>query len=49
MADKEQMVKIVALITREISIMFRVGVTDLDLGVQLKSVKQRIKSNSVGP
>ena len=49
MADIEQMVKIVPLITREISIMFRVDVTDLDLAVQIKSVKQRIKSTSVGP
>ena len=55
MADIEQMKKIVPLITCEMTfglyvceLMFGVDVFDLDLGVQIDSIKQPIKSNSVG-
>ena len=55
MADVKQMKKIVPLITCEIpfcqhvgKLVFCVNVFDLNLGVQIDSVKQQIKSNSVG-
>ena len=55
MADVEQTQKMVPLITCEISLcqhvcelILGVSVFDLDLGVQIDSIKQPIKSNSVG-
>ena len=55
MADVEQMKKIVPFVTCEIpfcqhvcKLMFGVNVPDLNLVVQINSVKQPIKSNSVG-
>ena len=55
MTDIEQMKKIVPLITCEIlfcqdvcKLVFDVDILDLNLGVQINSVKQPIKSNSVG-
>ena len=55
MAYVEQTQKMILLITCEISLcqyvcelVFGVDVFDLDLGVQIDSVKQPIKSNSVG-
>ena len=55
MADAEQMKKIVPLITCEIlfcqyicKLVFGVDILDLNLGVQINSVKQPIKSHSVG-
>ena len=55
MADVEQTQKMVPLITCEFSLcqyvcelIFGANVFDLDLGVQIDSVKQPIKSNSVG-
>ena len=54
MADVKQMKKIVPLITCEIpscqyvcKLVFGVDILDLNLGVQINSVKQPIKSNSV--
>ena len=55
MAEVEQMKKIVPLITCEITfgqnvckLVFGVDMLDRNLGIQLTSVKQSIKSNSVG-
>ena len=55
MADVEQREKMVPFITCEISLcqyvcqlVLGVNVFDLDLGVQIDSIKQPIKSNSVG-
>ena len=55
MADVEQTKKVIPLITCEISLgqyvcdlILSVSVFDLDLGIQIDSIKQRIKSNSVG-
>ena len=55
MADVEQTQKMVPFITCEISIcqyvcelVLGINVFDLDLGVQIDSIKQQIKSNSVG-
>ena len=55
MANVEQTQKMVPLITCEVSLgqyvcelVFGVNVFDLDLGVQIDSNKQPIKSNSVG-
>ena len=55
MADVQQMEKIVQLITCEISLcqhvcelVFGVDILDLNLWVEIDSVKQPIKSNSVG-
>ena len=55
MADVEQTQKMIPFITCEVSLCQHVcelvlGVTvfDLDLGVQIDSIKQPIKSNSVG-
>ena len=55
MADVEQTKKIVPLVTCEVSLcqyvcdlVFGVNVSDLNLGVQVDSVKQPIKRNSVG-
>ena len=55
MGNIEQMKKIIPLIAHEISfgqnvceLMFGVNVFDLDLGVQIDSIKQPIRSNSVG-
>ena len=55
MADVEQTQKIVPFITCEISmcqcvceLVLGVNVFDFDLGVQIDSIKQPIKSNSVG-
>ena len=54
MANIEQMKKIIPFITCEITLcqyvcesVFGVNVFDLDLGVQIDSIKQSIKSNSV--
>ena len=54
MADVEQTQKMIPLITCEISpcqyvceLVFGVNIFDLDLGVQIDSVKQPIKSNCV--
>ena len=54
-ADVEQTQKMIPLITCEISmgqyvceLVFGVKVFDLNLGVQFDSIKQSIKSNSVG-
>ena len=56
MADVEQTQKTVSLITCDISLcqhvcelVLGVNVFDLDLGVHIDSIKQVIKSNSVGP
>ena len=55
MADVEQTQKMIPFITCEISLdqcvcelVFGVNVFDLDFGVQIDSIKQPIKSNSVG-
>ena len=55
MAHVEQTQKMIPLITCENSLcqyvcelVFGVNVFDLDLGVQIDSIKQPIKSNSVG-
>ena len=55
MADVEQTQKMIPFITCEIAfcqhvceLVFGVNVFDLDLGVQIDSIKQPIKSNSVG-
>ena len=55
MADVEQTQKMIPFITCEISLdqyvcelVLGVNVFDLDLGVQIDSIKQPIKSNSVG-
>ena len=55
MADVEQTQKMIPFITFEISLcqyvcelILGVNVFDLDLGVQIDSIKQPIKSNSVG-
>ena len=55
MADVEQTQKMIPFIICEISLrqyvcelIFGVDVFDLDLGVQIDSIKQSIKSNSVG-
>ena len=55
MADVEQTQKMMPFITFEIplcqdvcELVFGVDVFDLDLGVQVDSIKQPIKSNSVG-
>ena len=55
MAAVEQMKKIVPLITCEVpfcqyvcELVFGVDMLDLDFGIQIDSVKQPIKSNSVG-
>ena len=55
MADVEQTQKMIPFITWEISLcgyvcdlVFGVDILDLNLGVQINSVKQPIKSNSVG-
>ena len=55
MADVEQTHQMIPFITCEISLcryvcelIFGVNVFDLDLGVQIDSIKQPIKSNSVG-
>ena len=55
MADVEQTQKMIPFITCEISLcqyvcelVFGGNLFDLDLGVQIDSVKQPIKSNSVG-
>ena len=54
MADVEQTQKVILYITCEISLgqyvcelVFGVNVFDLDLGVQIDSIKQPTKSNSV--
>ena len=54
MADVERPQRMIPFITREISLcqyvcelVFGVNVFDLDLGVQIDSIKQPIKSNSV--
>ena len=54
MADVEQAQQMIPFITCEISVcqyvwelMFGINVFDLDLGVQINSIKQPIKSNSV--
>ena len=54
-ADIEEMEKIIAFITCAIALcqyvcelVFGVNVFDLDLGVQIDSIKQPIKSNSMG-
>ena len=56
MADIEQAQQRIPFITCEISLgqyvselIFGVDVFDLDLGVQINSIEQPIKSNSVGP
>ena len=56
MADVEQTQKMIPSITCEIplcqyvcELVLGVNVFDLDLGVQIDSIKQPIKSNSVGP
>ena len=56
MADVDQTQKMIPLITRETSLgqhvcelVLGVNVFDLDLGVEIDSIKQPIKSNSVGP
>ena len=55
MADVEQTQKMIPFITCDISLchyvcelVLSVNVFDLDLGVQIDSIKQPIKSNSVG-
>ena len=55
MADVKQMEKIIQVIACEISfcqyvcnLVFGVNILDLNFGVQITSVKQPIKSNSVG-
>ena len=55
MTDVEQMKKIVPLIACEIpfchyvcKLVFGVDILDLNLGIQINSVKQLVKSNSVG-
>ena len=55
MANVEQTQKMVPLITCEISLcwcvcelVFGVNVFDLNVGVQIDTIKQQIKSNSVG-
>ena len=55
MADVEQTQQMVPLIMREISLrqyvcelVLGVNVFDLDVGVQIDSIKHSIKSNSVG-
>ena len=55
MSDVEQTPKMIPFITCEISLgqyvcelVFGVNVFDMDLGVQIASLKQPIKSNSVG-
>ena len=55
MADAEQTQKMIPFITCETSLcqyvcelVFGVNVFDLDLGVQIDSIKQPIKSNPVG-
>ena len=55
MANVEQIQKMVPLITCEISLsqyvcelFFGVNVFDLNLGIQIDSIKQPIKSNTVG-
>ena len=55
MADVEQMKKIVPLIMCEVpfcqyvcELVFGVDVLDLNLRIQINSVKQPVKSNSVG-
>ena len=49
MADIEQIQQMVPLITRDIfsELVFGVDVFDLDFGVQINSIEQPIKSNSV--
>ena len=56
MADVEQAQQMIPLITCEIplckyvcELVFGVDVLDLDLGVQVDSIEQPIKRNSVGP
>ena len=56
MANIEQAQQMIPLITREISfgqnvseVVFGVDVFDLDFWVQINSIKQPIKCNSVGP
>ena len=56
MADVEQTEKMIPCITCEISLchnvsdlVFGVNVFNLDFGVQIDSIEQPIKSNSVGP
>ena len=55
MANVEQTQKMIPLIACEIffgqyvcELIFSVNVFDLDLGIQIDSIKQPIKSNSVG-
>ena len=55
MADVEQTRKMIPFITCEVSLgqyvcelVLGVSVFELDLGIQLDSIKQPIKSNSVG-
>ena len=55
MAEVEQSLKMIPFITCEISLcqyvselVFGVNVFDLDFGVQIDSIKQPIKGNSVG-
>ena len=56
MADVEQTQKMIPFITCEISfcqyvceLVLGVTIFDLDFGVQINSIEQPIKSNSVGP
>ena len=56
MANVEQAQQMIPLITRETSfghnvskLVFGVDVFDSDLGIQINSIKQSIKSNSVSP
>ena len=56
MANIEQAQQMISLITCEISfgqnfskLVFGVDVFDLDLGIQINSIKQPIKCNSVSP
>ena len=56
MADVKQTQKMIPFIKCEIflcqyvcELVFGVNIFDLDLGVQIDSIKQPVKSNSVGP
>ena len=56
MTNVKQARQMIPLITREISfgqnvskLVFGADIFDLDFGIQINSIKQPIKSNSVGP
>ena len=48
MANVKQIQQMIPLIACDISLGQRVDVFDLDFGVQINSIEQPIKSNSVG-